>query len=485
MAKAATAQRIRAQPKSLASYQQEIVCAPWFESLATGTDRARIDTFVKSRRIGGSVAAAYRAALWATGLELGRDGNAITREPMDVILVSKDFPSAKRLLREVADALEDLSRVGPEFDHDPQATTIKLKNGQSVEAIACSDKAIRGNTAAVIADEFAFWRQQEACWAAIKSVTDPNFKFPAGLPALFVTTAWDSSSLAHRIFTDSAFPFHRHSVDIHQAVADGFPIDPERAFEELGIPELIASEYLCQWSRGGDSFFPLDKLRDCQEHELPDGWERAPAFFGVDVGGGRGRDLTADVQWRLIDGVVWMVGVKASNEWQIDERADIIVDWARGALSSEAKVTISIDRGVMGGDTIDMVRKGFTSRERQRVSLRGLGMMPADQERYASHLRRMLEHGKLRFYTGTDAGGDEQGARTLLLELSQLKSKPGVGGHLTFSTPRDASKGHLDRAWAALLGTPGTTAVQTSESEGNGTGTIVPALIEYNSPLSY
>jgi len=38
-----------------------------------------------------------------------------------------------------------------------------------------------------------------------------------------------------------------------------------------------------------------------------------------------------------------------------------------------------------------------------------------------------------------------------MLELSQLKTRPGEGGRLTFATPRDGT-GHRDRAWAALFG---------------------------------
>lgn len=342
------------------------------------------------------------------------------------------------------------------------ATLLRMANGRSVEAISCSDKAIRGNTAAVVADEFAFWRQQEACWAAIKSVTDPNLKYPAGLPALFITTAWESGSLAHRIFTDDSFPFGRHSVDIYEAIADGFPIDAERAFEELGIPELIDTEYLCKWAKGGSSFFPESKLRDCQvdveivageeRSGLPDGWQKAPARLGVDCGGGKGRDFTAMVLWRLIGGVWWMTGVKASNVIGTVDMADIGADWMldKDVVADSAELTIRCDEGIMGADFIRQLAKRL--RQRKRTQIMGVGMNPIDQERYAVAGRRLLERGQLKLYTGTDAGGDEHGARALMLEMSQLKARPGIGGRLTFATPRDPTKGHLDRAWAGLIG---------------------------------
>lgn len=360
-------------------------------------------------------------------------------------MVSKDFTSSKRLLREVGDACEDLGRAGPEFDADIQATTIKLKNGRTVEALACSDKAIRGNTAGVLADEIAFWRQFENCWAALKSVTDPNLKYPAGLPALLVTTPWDAGSLAHRICTDETFPFGRFKVDIHEAIAAGFPIDAQRAFDELGIPELVASEYLCQWGRLSESFFPAEKLRNACRDELPVEWERAPVSYGIDVGGGRGRDFTACVQWRSFDDERWVTGVQAFNDLDIEAQGDKLAKWIR-----QYPGHVRVDRGVMGLDLVSILQNRLAGSKAIRVT--GVGMAPQDQEKYATGAKRALEHDQLRIYTGTECGGEDNGHRALMLELAQLKTKMGQGGRLTFTTPRDANRGHCDRAWASLIG---------------------------------
>jgi hypothetical protein len=500
MAKTKTGARITAAPKALASYQAEIVTAPWYETLASGKERARIDTFLKSRRVGGSVAAAYRAALWGAGIELTSertaDGKpkANVREAMDVIVVSKDFKSAKKLLTEVADACEDLARMGPEFDADIQQTSIKLRNGHVIDAIACSDKAIRGNTAAVIADEFAFWRQPEACWGAIKSVTDPNYKYEKGLPALFVTSAWEAGSLAHRIFTDPEFPFGRYSVDIHQAVAAGFPVDPEEEFARLGFPELIGTEYLCQWMRGGDSFFPIAKLRDCQVDDgedefkrhvsgLPDGWQDAPLYIGIDVGGGKGRDNTAIVCWRAIGTDCWMTGVTAFNRKEPVEQWDEIEALIRRDAHANTPIVVAVDAGFEGTPLMSELRRRF--RKWPRLRFIGLSMAVQQQERYAKATRLALEHGRIKLYTGTDAGGEEHGARALMLEMSQLKTKPGAGGHLTFATPRDVSKGHCDRAWAAMFGLSRITGVATAEGIAASGPAHVPQIITYESPMNF
>lgn len=503
MARGQAATKTAAEPKKLATYQAKVVTSPWYKTLDDGTERANIDTFVKSRRIGGSVAAAYRGALWAMGLELQANGTAIVREPMDVIVVSKDFTSSKRLLKEVADACLDLARADPKFEPDIQATSIKLANGRTIEALACSARAIRGPTAGVIADEFAFWRQQEDCWAAIKSVTDPTWKTKKGQPALFVTTAWDSASLACRIFTDPAFPFERHSVDIYEAAAAGFPINPEQVFRELGIPELIDSEYLCRWTRGGESFFPRDKLIDCQEHDqksrggdtiksgLPEDWRRAPLYVGIDVGGGKGRDMTAIVLVRLIDGIAWIVGVIAFNRKEPTDQWDEIERLIKAHADESVRVQLSVDAGFGGNELMSEMRKRFRNWRRLQVS--GVTMDPANQERLAKRARKLLDHDKIRIYTGADAGGDEGGAHAMVLELSSLKTRPGTGGRLVLVTPRDSTKGHCDRAWAAMFGlsrigasiTQDEAAAAQAAELAAGAPPPPPKLITYDSPGNF
>jgi hypothetical protein len=104
----------------------------------------------------------------------------------------------------------------------------------------------------------------------------------------------------------------------------------------------------------------------------------------------------------------------------------------------------------MGADFIRHLAKRL--KNRKRTTILGVGMSLIEQERYAVAGRRLLERGQLALYTGMDAGGDEHGCRALMLELSQLKARPGNGGRLTFATPRDPTKGHLDRAWAGLIG---------------------------------
>ncbi len=392
----------------------------------------------------------------ALGREMRPDGSYIQREPMDVWVVSKDFSGSKSLLKEIASSCDELAELDPDFVVDAKQTTITFNTGRVISALPCSGAACRGKTGAVIGDEIAFWRQQEEVYGAAKLIADPNLGERRGYPILWITTPWESGSLAHQVMTDTSLPFRRWSVDIYQAVKAGFPIVPEEAFRELGIPELIDTEYKCVWARGGASFFAIDKLRDAQESSLPSNWTEYPAVYGVDVGGGRGRDNTAIVQWRIIGDECWVVGVLAFNDRKMHDQVATAYDWIkRFTPTSRAPAKVVVDQGVMGGDFIDDLTRAL--RGTKHVTVDGRSMNPIDQEAYAIAGRRALEKGALKIYSGDQSGpdepgGDAEGARVLMLELSRLKSKPGNGGRLTFATPRDPTRGHCDRAWAALIG---------------------------------
>jgi len=478
------------------------VSTPWRDRRGALTQ-----TLEKARRVGGSTLAALLGVFWCLGREFQPDGTFLPRKPFDSFVISKDFTSSKDLVREAAQICAGLAADDPDFECEPQATVIRFKNGCSMSAIACSPAACRGKTGGVIGDEVPFWRRQEEMWAAVKSIADANLGDNQGYPKLLLGTPWDAGSLAHRLFTDggltaddfaagntfpsNGFPFIRHRVDIYDAVKDGFPIDIEKAFAELGIPELIDTEYKCCWRGSSDAFFPLDKLRAATEDELPDGWQDCPAVFGIDCGGARGRDNTSVVQWRQHDSELWMTGVRAWNkvpdgvEVKLTWQANQIVEWILACTDTWVPIVVAVDRGIMGADLIDLIRSGLKAK-RRNVTIAGVGMDPGDQERYAKAGRLALERKQWRIYTGQEAGGDETGARALQLELNSLKTRPGEGGRLTFVTPRDASMRHRDRAWAALIGVAkAVKSLPRADADNDSEQDNKPAVRLYRSAISF
>jgi hypothetical protein len=481
-----------------------VLTTPW-----RNDSGALTQTLEKARRIGGSTIAALLGVLWCLGREMDADGNFQPRAPFDTYVISKDFQSSKDILKEASEICAGLEGDDPDFHSDAQATVIRFKTGCAMHALSCSPAACRGKTGGVVADEVPFWRRQEDMWAAVKSITDPNLGEATGYPRILVGTPWDSGSLAHRLFADggvshtefrngkpfpsSGYPFIRHRIDIYDAVKSGFPIDIDKAFAELGIPELIDTEYKCIWRGSNETFFSLEKLRRTHEDALPDYWISFPAFFGIDVGGAKGRDNTSIVQWRTTGTDLWMVGVRAWNkapedaEEKLQWQADQITEWILACTEHSTPITIAVDRGIMGADLIESVRKRLKNK-RHNVQVIGVGMGIPEQASYAKAARKALDRGRWHIYLGVDAGGEENGARALELELNSLKTRPGDGGILTFITPRDATMRHRDRAWAALIGVSRAVKapIEAAEQESTTTqkdGTWNANVIHYHSPL--
>lgn len=465
--------------KRLVPYQTRLIGADWYDP---DTKSALVRTVIKARRIGMSTAAGYTAAFWAAGRQAVR-GSSIYRqlEPINVHVVSKDWDGAKNLMQEIADACDSLAPHDSAFRIDATATKIRfLETGCEIKAHSCKPNRIRSSGGAWILDEFCFWPQAEAMWGAVRSAASATLKSGrGGYPMCIISTPWDADSLPFRIFTEGGvtaedwlngrrpdaegFPFVRHRIDIHDAVRDGFPIDVEAERQKIGIPEIFEMELLCKFRHAGQSFFPIAKLRDCQVFDptpdeegfeadgggLPDGWERAPAYFGIDIGGGVGRDNTAIVQWRAIGDQDWVVGVRAFNRLDHVHQADVVEAWINSSAPAGVPVTVAVDHGSDGKPMISELRRRFLSRRRFNVA--GIGMSPSEQELHATKLRQALERNRVRIYAGTAAGGDDDGARAMMLELSAIKAKL-AGGKLRFETPRDPGKGHCDRAWAAMFG---------------------------------
>lgn len=466
-----------------------------------------------------STAAGYVAAFWAAG-RFPTKGSSVfgQRPPINVNIVSKDWDGAKNLMQEVADACDSLAPYDQAFQIDATATRIRMVHfGTEIKAHSCKPNRIRSGGGGWILDEFCFWPQADAMWGAVRSAASATLKTGAsGNPMCIISTPWDADSLSYRIFTeggvtaedwiagrrptDEGFPFVRHRIDINDAVADGFPINVEAERQKIGIPEIFNMELLCQFQHAGESFFPISKLRDLQVSDpaptdddyvggsgLPFGWEREPAYFGIDVGGGVGRDNTAIVQWRVIGDMLWMVGVKAFNRLDPTHQVDVIEAWIASTADEGVPVTVAVDHGTDGKPMISELKRRFLSR--RRFSVGGIGMSPSEQELHAVKFRRTLEGGKIRLYTGTAGGGDEHGARALTLELSAIKAKPSAG-KLRIETPRTPGKGHCDRAWAAMfglsrIGGAGSAGAVSGGFGTQGSGSSGGELFEYNSPANY
>lgn len=422
--------------RGLTSYQRAWTQLPRYDEK---TGRARTKTFVKSRRIGGSYAAAIDAANMAAGMMWdAKRGAAVIDNPCDVHVVSATFEQAKNLVAEVGRFCDQVAPFDARYKANVLAESVTLANGCAVYALPCRAQSLRGYTGAVILDEVAFYDRLDEVWGAAKIVAGQNLRNPRGYPVSLITTPWADGSLAHRLMTDVTLPFERLSVDIHQAHAAGFPIDIEATRHEVAIEEIWLVEYCCQWLKGGSSFFSPELLARACCDELPPEVAKLPSYFGIDIG--RTHDLTAIVETKRLGDQVWIVALEALRNVHFDDQTAKM----RGWLNASQFVTALVDQGLMGRPILDSLQREFRSK------VRGVDMSNSEQELMAVDLRALLEKGDLRIYTGKQPAE----MRQLVAELASIRATPTAGHKTKFDTPRD-SAGHGDRAWAAMLAARG------------------------------
>lgn len=242
---------------------------------------------------------------WCSALEAVRD--CLERKTTWVCLSAGERQALEWMLkaREHAEAFK-VALAGYEESRDTseallKAAEIRWPNGSRLIAIPANPATARGYSANLVLDEFAFHEDPDAIWRAIyPSISNPL----RGVLRLRVLST--PNGLGNR-FADlwlKAEGWSRHKLTIHDAVAQGLPVDIEELRRGLADPEGWAQEYECEFLDAAAILLPYDLIAKC---ESPDAdltqppefwqaqWRNTPLYLGIDFG--RRRDLT--VCWTL------------------------------------------------------------------------------------------------------------------------------------------------------------------------------------------
>ena len=153
---------------------------------------------------------------------------------------------AKLHLRAFGQAFEALDQ---KLDYDELAHMVRLPGGSYIRAIAAKPETARGMSDNLILDEFAHHRDNRAIWGAVQPIISrPDLKVRV------ISTPNGVGDMFHQIMTDGLGGlFSRHTVTIHDAVADGLPRNVEELRRATGSAEAWAQEYECQFLDTGAS----------------------------------------------------------------------------------------------------------------------------------------------------------------------------------------------------------------------------------------
>jgi phage FluMu gp28-like protein len=243
----------------------------------------------------------FKLGLWAR--QTGKDFTCAAEAVADCLR----YPASQWLIiacteRQAFQSLEKVKEWAEEFGCavEGNLSQVRFSNGSRITTLPAKPASIRGYSANLILTEFAFHDDCEAVWrAAFPVVTRPG-KDGRTKKVRIISTPNGRSNLFYRLWTGKTFS--KHFIGIHDAIAQGLPLNAAELEAGLADPEAWSQEYLCQFIDNSSVLLPDDLLARCQSPEASEQADpqqlstcRGELFMGVACG------LERTVCWILED----------------------------------------------------------------------------------------------------------------------------------------------------------------------------------------
>jgi phage FluMu gp28-like protein len=225
-------------------------------------------------------------------------------------------------------ALEDYAEDRDSGEALLKSAEVRFATGSRIIAIPANPSTARGYSANIVLDEFAYHEAPDKIWAAMfPSVSNPlagtlknkwramtSGQSSAGIRrALKIRVVSTFNGRGNKFFDlwdrREKLGFSGHRVTIHDAIADGLPLDAEDLRKALDNDEIWAQEYLCEPMDTSDVLLPYDLIATAESAEATEYWQVPESrgdcryFAGVDFG--RQNDPTVCWLAELAGGVLW------------------------------------------------------------------------------------------------------------------------------------------------------------------------------------
>ena len=332
---------------------------------------------------------------------------------------------------------------------ESKAGAVRLGNGSRCIAVPGKPDTVRGMSANVWLDEFAFFEDPDATWKAIlPSITNP---LRGGEKRVILTSTPNGKAGRGKRFFDicsaeaglksrASMKWSVHRVPLRDAIAAGLPVDYETLAEAIGDPLAVRQELDAEFVDTQSQLLPTEIILRAESTE-------ATLHPAADVFGG-GRDLRVGVDvGRVSDPTVI---------WTAERLGDVL--YTREVL---------VLAGMSHADQLSIIRARVSACTRCCMDYTGMGIGMGDmlvrefgEYKPEAHkfgrvelctfsasfkreifpkLREAMESCRLRI--PTDAA-----LRTDLSAMQQVCS----GGQFSYEAPR-TKDGHSDRCTAAAL----------------------------------
>jgi len=425
-------------------------------------DDSRLKIMEKSRQIGMTMAAAYRA-VERTALPGACDTWVSSRDEAQGVLFIAD---CAKWARGMARRAQSHGRVVA-GKRSYRADSIRFASGRTITALSSSIDAQAGKRGSRILDEFALHEDPRRLFA----VAYPGITWGGSLEILSTHRGsgnFFSSLIREAREGGNSKGFSLHRVTLEDAVAEGLleklknrlpPEDPRASmtgdeyldYVKKGCPdeESWLEEYCCIPSDDAAAFLPLALIRDAEYPVAattpgPDGerkspewdWSLAelraaknPLYLGVDLG--REKDLTVFWLLELAGGMAFtrkMVTLERTPFSVQEERLYELLLLPNLRLAC-------LDASGLGRQFAERAAQKFGERR-----VEGLTLTAPLKEALAYPLKAAFENALLRIPP----------LPGLRADLRSVRRECGGGGILRFTAERSGN-GHADRFWALAL----------------------------------
>lgn len=388
-------------------------------------DKARFRIVNKSRQIGYSYVFAIDLII---GILLRNKNQLVISSSLDNAAIIGDY------------VREHLLAMGIPTETDA-ADKISFFNGKKIRLLATNWRTARGYGGDIWFDEFAFTLQDSKIWTAlVPSVTAVGGRISvASTPKSRIDKFWN--------LWDKSNSFSKHCTTIHDAVADGFPVNIEQ-LRELFSPEEFAQAYECIPLDTTDSFIPYDLIEPCIDLNLTEmkgypgrykrdtdlgfawdhGGETIPLFYGVDIG--RTKDETAIVGTSSMASE--LADIRHISELKRKSFA-FQKEHLAAICDSPHTAALGIDRGGIGMNLHEDLQMKYPA------LVRGYNFAPAVKERLAKLLKRAFEERRIRLPNHP----------VLIQQILSVKRSPNKTNIFSYDT--EDRTHHADKFWALAM----------------------------------
>lgn len=343
-----------------------------------------------------------------------------------------------------ADELEELDGI------EGKAGVVRLTNGSRCIAVPGKPDTVRGMSANVWLDEFAFFEDPDATWKAIlPSITNP---LRGGEKRVILTSTPNGKAGRGKRFYDicsaaaasssgvTSMRWSHYHIPLRSAIADGLPVDYETLAAAIGDPLAVRQELDAEFVDTQSQLLPTEIILRAESTE-------ATLHPAADVFGG-GRDLRVGVDvGRVSDPTVIWTAERLGDVLYTREVL-VLADMSHADQLSMIRARVAaatrccMDFTGMGIGMGDMLAREFGEYKPEahkfgRVEL--CTFSAAFKREIFPKLREAMEACRLRIPA-------DPALRTDLSAMQQVCSS----GQFSYEAPR-TKDGHSDRCTAAAL----------------------------------